>query len=91
MAKKKRCPQCLRLIGEETRAKIIQQLRKKPNNVSNIEANFSLTQPTISYHLRVLEGAGVLLSKKQGREIYYFLNKKYPCKNCLLFKIPLKT
>jgi len=91
MAKKKSCPRCLSLIGESTRAKIIKQLKKKPKKVSMIEANFLLTQPTISYHLKVLKTKGIVFSKKQGREIYYFLNKKYPCKNCSLFKIPLKT
>jgi len=91
MPKKKNCPKCLQLIGDDTRAKIIQQLRKKPNKVSDIKTFFSLTQPTISYHLKILEEAGILFSKKQGREIHYFLNKKYPCKKCFLFKIPLKT
>jgi len=90
MEKKKNCPGCLRLIGEGTRAKIIQQLRKKPKKVGKIEANFSLTQPTISYHLKVLKNKGLVFSKKQGREIYYFLNKKYPCKNCFILKIPFK-
>jgi len=91
MQKKKTCPDCLRLIGEGTRLKIIQQLRKKPHNAGKIEACFYLTQPTISYHLKALEKIGVLSSKKQGRQIYYFLNKKYPCKKCFLFKIPFKT
>lgn len=91
MVNKKICPECLRLIGDGTRVKIIKQLRKKPNNVSKIETSFSLTQPTISYHLKVLEKIGMVFSKKKGREIYYFLNKKYPCKNCLLFKIPFRV
>jgi len=87
---RKACPLCLRLIGEGTRAKIIQQLRKKSYNVSNIKARFSLTQPTISHHLKVLQKAGMVSAKKKGREIYYFLNKNYPCKKCSLFKIPFK-
>jgi len=90
MKKKKTCPKCFRLIGEGTRLKIIQQLRKKPRNVGKIEDCFCLTQPTISYHLKTLEKIGILSSRKKGREIYYFLNKKYPCKKCLLFKMPLK-
>lgn len=92
MPKQKICPRCFRLIGEGTRIKIIQQLRKKPNNVSAIAKRFlSLTQPTISHHLRVLEELGLIFSQKKGREIYYFLNKKYPCKKCFLFRIPFKT
>lgn len=91
MTKIKKCPDCLTLLGENTRNKIIQQLRKKPSRVSDIEANFSLTQPTISYHLKALKKLGMVLCKKQGREIYYFLNRKYPCKKCFLFKLPFKT
>jgi ArsR family transcriptional regulator len=92
MKRKKICPQCLRLIGEGTRLKIIQQLRKKPNNASEITRRFpSLTQPTVSHHLKVLKKIGLISSRKKGREVYYFLNKKYPCKNCSLFKISFKV
>jgi len=90
MQRRKICPQCLRLIGEGTRLKIIQQLRKKPINVREFGRHFSLTQPTISHHLKALKSIGMVFGKKKGREIYYFLNRKYPCKKCLLFKIPFK-
>ena len=90
MAKEKNCPRCLSLISEGTRAKIIQKLKKAPNKVGKIVEYFSLTQPTISHHLKVLEKMGIVFSRKQGREVYYFLNKKYPCKKCSLFKIPFK-
>ena len=88
--KVRKCPQCFCLIGIEARTKIIKELKSGPQKVSSIEEKFSLTQPTISYHLKVLEKEGVVLSKKKGREVYYSLNKKYPCKECLLFKMPLK-
>jgi len=91
MAKIKKCPHCLTLLGNKTRAKIIQELKKKPSTVGEIKANFSLTQPTISYHLKVLKKIGMVLSKKKGREINYSLNERYPCKNCYLFKIPFKS
>lgn len=91
MPKRKKCPNCLSLLGDNTRAKIIHQLRKNPSTVSKIEANFSLTQPTISYHLKILKKLGMILNKKKGRKIYYFLNRKYPCKKCFLFRLPFKT
>ena len=50
-----------------------------------------MTQPTISHHLKVLKKMGMVLSQRKGREIYYSLNKKYPCRKCLLFQIPFKT
>ncbi len=87
---KKNCPRCFSIIKAPARTKIIQKLRKSPHNVKKILECFSLTQPTVSYHLKVLQEHGILYSKKQGREIYYFLNKKYPCKNCSLLNLPLK-
>ena len=91
MKNTKKCPNCLTLLGDSTRTKIIQQLRKKPSRVSDVEANFSLSQPTISYHLNILKKLGMVQNKKLGREVYYSLNKKYPCKKCNIFKLPFKT
>lgn len=88
---KKVCPSCLGLIGEDTRVKIINKLKKEPLNVSKIAEFFCLTQPTITHHLKCLEKIGILRSKKIGREIFYSLNKKYPCKKCGIFELPFKT
>lgn len=88
---KKICTKCFDLIGENTRMRIIHYLRKNRHNVKDICQHFSLTQPTISHHLKVLKKIGMVFSKKRGREIYYFLNQKYPCKKCSLFKIPFKV
>jgi len=88
---KKICPVCFDLIGEDTRMKIVGYLRKKPSNVKEIGKHFALTQPTISHHLKVLKKIGMVLSQKKGRQIYYSLNKKYPCKNCSLFRMPFKV
>ncbi len=78
------------LIGDATRMKIINQLKKKPQNVKKIAECFDLTQPTITHHLKALEKTGILISKKIGRETYYSLNKKYPCKDCGIFDLPFK-
>ena len=91
MMMKKICPECFNLMGDNTRMRIVRYLRKKPSNVKEIGRHFDLTQPTISHHLKVLKKIGMVFSKKSGREIYYFLNTKYPCRNCSLFKIPFKT
>ncbi|MDO8601202.1 MAG: metalloregulator ArsR/SmtB family transcription factor [bacterium] len=88
MPKTKKCPQCLKVISEGTRSKIIQQLKIRPNRAGKIESCFCLTQPTISYHLKTLEKTGIIFAKKKGREIYYYLNKKYPCKKCFIFEMP---
>lgn len=88
--KKKVCPKCFNLVGDETRMQIIKYLKEKPRKVKDINQYFSLTQPTISHHLKVLKNMGIVFSKKKGRETYYFLNEKYPCKKCFIFNIPFK-
>ena len=40
-----------------------------------VEAS-TLSQPTVSHHLKVLREAGVLKSEKQGREVYFWIDKK---------------
>ncbi len=49
---------------------------------------FKVGQPTVSYHLAKLKKTGMIKSKKTGREILYFLNKKYPCPGCNIFEKP---
>jgi DNA-binding transcriptional ArsR family regulator len=87
----KLCPVCFDLIGEGTRMKIVSFLKKKPSNATEIGRHFALTQPTISHHLKVLKKNKMVLSQKKGREIFYTLNRAYPCNRCSLFQIPFKT
>lgn len=46
-----------------------------PLNVTDIASEFKLSRPAISHHLKVLKDAGVLVSEKRGKEIYYRLNR----------------
>ena len=88
---KRICSHCFSLIQVPARMKIIQQLKRGPKMATKFVDILSLSQPTVSYHLRLLEKNGILLSKKSGRKIFYFLNRKYPCKGCLIFKLPLNA
>ena len=47
--------------------------------VMEITKHFKLTQPTITHHLNYLKNVGILKSKKEGRQVFYFLNPK--CKD----------
>lgn len=85
----KSCPQCLKILSDKHRAKIINYLKKNRNsNVKEINSLFKLSQPTISHHLKTLKKTGILDSKKIGKEVHYSLNKSYSCSNCHLFKLP---
>lgn len=40
----------------------------------DIECHFELTQPTISHHLKVLRGAGLITSESHGVWVYHRVN-----------------
>ena len=45
-------------------------------NASDIIKHIKLSQPTISHHLKIMVDSGALETRKQGKEIYYKINKK---------------
>lgn len=83
------CPRCFRALSTAVRAKIIDLLAdESEHSVSEIVAHFSLTQPTISYHLAELEKTGLLASRTRGRFVLY--KRNHICKEdketCLLLR-----
>ena len=60
-------------IGHPVRLRILSLLaqRKEPLCVCHIEERFTLAQPTISHHLRVLRKAGLVSAKRKGTWVYY--------------------
>jgi DNA-binding transcriptional ArsR family regulator len=57
----------LRALADPTRRAVVERLAKSPAVVSELAAPFSMALPSLLQHLRVLEGAGVVTSQKQGR------------------------
>ena len=63
-------------LGDTHRQRILLMFEKGERlNVSEIAAASALSRPAISYHLKVLREAGVLLSEKRGREVYFWVNR----------------
>jgi DNA-binding transcriptional ArsR family regulator len=44
-------------------------------NVNEITGHFKVSRPAISHHLKVLKDAGILLSEKNGQEVFYRLDR----------------
>jgi len=65
---------------------IVDLIKKKGRRASDLQHQLDIGQPTVSHHLKILKKDSVLLAKKKGREIFYYFNKKYPCKNCKLYE-----
>lgn len=67
----------LTAIGDSTRLQILFVLSGDRLNVSEIAAQFKLSRPAISHHLKVLKDAAIVESERVGQEVFYWVNKKY--------------
>ena len=62
-----------RLLGVETRRRIIEILRTGPQPVNEIARRLGITQPATSQHLAALREAGFLTDRRQGQQVFYAL------------------
>jgi len=66
-----------RALGDETRQQILELLEEHERNVNEIcKAFHSVTQPTISHHLQILKRSELVVKRRNGKMIYYTINKK---------------
>jgi DNA-binding transcriptional ArsR family regulator len=70
----------LAALSDPTRQRIISVLSKERLNVTELTERFSLSQPAISHHLRILSSAGLLVQERHGRERVYRLDTEC-CRN----------
>jgi DNA-binding transcriptional ArsR family regulator len=61
-------------IAEVQRRDILVYLAPQERHVSDIVANFSLSQPSVSKHLRVLRHVGLVTVRRGGRQMFYRAN-----------------
>ncbi len=74
-------------LSDEVRLKIVRLLiAHKELCVCQLQEVFGISQPNISFHLRILKNAGLIKSRKEGKWSYYSLNKENPI---LMHLIPL--
>lgn len=72
------CEDFFQVLSDKTRQAIIMLfITKKEVGVTEITNNFALSRPTISHHLNLMRRAKFLKSRKDGKEIYYSLNKDF--------------
>ncbi len=63
-----------RAIADPTRRALLDLLRVREMNVSQLVAGFDVSQSAISQHLRVLKDAGLVHERAVGRQNFYMLN-----------------
>ena len=59
-------------LGDPTRLAILTRLAEgEPRSITALGEGGSLTRQAVTKHLRVLEGAGLVASRKAGREVRF--------------------
>lgn len=61
-------------LGDPTRRKILDMLRKKSMASGAIAENFKMSKPSVSHHLDILRSANLVKSTREGQNIFYTLN-----------------
>jgi DNA-binding transcriptional ArsR family regulator len=63
-------------LGDETRLRLVSRLCEGgPLSIASLTAGSRVTRQAITKHLRVLEGAGLVRSRRRGRESLWQLER----------------
>ncbi|HSJ56302.1 MAG TPA: metalloregulator ArsR/SmtB family transcription factor [Anaerolineae bacterium] len=69
------CVDFCRALADDTRQKILVMLQEGEKCVGDIAEAFNTSQPTISHHLGILKQYKLVTSRKEGKLVYYDLNR----------------
>ncbi len=58
-------------LGDTTRVRIFWLLCHCEECVINISALLNMSSPAVSHHLRPLRNSGLIVSRREGKEVYY--------------------
>ncbi len=61
----------LKVLANQDRLLILCHLVQQELNVSDIETATGITQPTLSQQLTILRRSEVVLTRREGKQIYY--------------------
>jgi len=64
----------LKALADETRLKIVDMLSCGELCACKILESFQITQPTLSYHMKILCDSEVVTGRREGSWMYYRLN-----------------
>jgi DNA-binding transcriptional ArsR family regulator len=60
-------------LADATRRHLLEQLASRDLAVGELTAGLDISQAAVSQHLRVLREAGLVTSRREGRNVYYQL------------------
>jgi len=62
-------------LADVTRLRIVQLLAAQPHTVNELIRAIGLSQPLVSWHLRRLRNAGIVTTRRVGREVQCTLER----------------
>lgn len=63
-------------LADPTRLRIVQRLAEGSGTVSDLMRHLGLSQPLVSWHLRRLRSAGLVATRRSGRETICSLDRE---------------
>src|SRR6266446_3663675 len=63
-----------RALADPTRRRILDLLLERPRITGEVASHFRISRIAVMRHLAVLSDAGLVVSRKRGRERRYYLN-----------------
>lgn len=66
--------QLFRALADPTRREILDLLRKGEMTAGALAEKFDMTKPSMSHHFAVLKDADLIVSRRDGQQIWYGLN-----------------
>lgn len=64
----------LKAISDPKRLKIVDMLSCKEQCANKLHQAFAITQPTLSHDMKVLVESGLIIDRRDGKNIFYSLN-----------------
>ncbi len=61
-------------LADPTRREILRLLQAGEMTAGELADHFDMTKPSLSHHFAVLKQADLVAARREGQQIYYFLN-----------------
>ena len=72
----KRTAAVFKALGDENRIRILELLKGGEKCACKLLDELSVTQPTLSHHMKILCDSGLVAGRKEGKWMYYSISEQ---------------
>jgi ArsR family transcriptional regulator len=69
-----RMNEVFKALADPTRREVLRLLRGGEMTAGELSKRFDMTRPSMSHHFSTLKQADLIGSRREGQQVYYFLN-----------------